>query len=223
MRYALIVAGGSGSRMKTETPKQFLCLQGLPVLMHTIIRFYQFDPSLKIVVVLPENQLVFWKSLVKKHRFDVTVTVVPGGNTRYKSVQNGLNAMGENGFVAIHDGVRPMVDLDVIGRSFETAESKGNAVTAVKIKDSIRKIERTGSLRVDRELYVAIQTPQTFNLEHIKAAYLKSEDDLMFTDDASVLEHAGHDINLIEGNYANIKITTPEDLIIAEAILGQNK
>jgi 2-C-methyl-D-erythritol 4-phosphate cytidylyltransferase len=216
--YALIVAGGSGSRMGTEVPKQFLELAGKPVLMHTIGRFRAFDESLEIITVLPESQLEYWDLLRKKHAFHIRHTVVAGGSSRFVSVKNGLKLVGETGLVAIHDGVRPLVSIATIRRCFEAAAKYGNAVPVISPADSLRLITGNGSVAVDRQSVKIIQTPQVFNVVLIKKAYLR-EYKADFTDDATVLEKAGETIHLVEGNRENIKITNPEDLIISEALL----
>lgn len=216
--YALIVAGGSGKRMGAEMPKQYLELAGKPVLMHTLERFKAFDESIEIITVLPENQLRFWADLQKKYSFNITHTLVKGGKTRFYSVRNGLQFIDQPGFVAIHDGVRPFVSIDTIRRCFETAEKLGNAIPVISPSDSLRVVSETGSTPVNRQNVRQVQTPQVFNTEIIRKAYM--QDYLPeFSDDANVLEKTGVKINLVEGNRENIKITTPEDLIISSALL----
>jgi 2-C-methyl-D-erythritol 4-phosphate cytidylyltransferase len=216
--YVVIVAGGSGKRMGAEIPKQFLELAGRPVLMHTIERFKAFNDSIEIITVLPENQLRFWIDIQKKHSFAVLHTLVKGGSNRFLSVRNGLKFVNTPGLVAIHDGVRPFVSIDTIKRCFEAAEKLGNAIPAISPNESLRIINDQGSIPVNRFHVKQIQTPQVFNAALIKNAYLQqySPD---FTDDATVLEKTGEKINLIEGNRENIKITTPEDLLISDALL----
>ena len=220
--FALIVAGGSGKRMQTETPKQFLELAGKPVLMHTIERFKTFNDSIEIITVLPENQLEYWTSVQKKHSFSVPQTVVKGGDTRFHSVKNGLDFVPDNCLVAIHDGVRPFVSHSTLKQCFETAEKLGNAVPAVTVAESLRALTGEGNSPVDRQMIRAIQTPQTFKASIIKKAY-QQEYRCEFTDDATVLEASGVKINLVEGNRENIKITNREDLLISNALLIQNK
>lgn len=218
-RHALIVAGGKGLRMGAEIPKQFLELKGLPVLMHTI-KAFRFDPKLSITLVLPADQFTYWKWLCEKHNFQEPHQLVAGGDSRFQSVKNGLLAIAEpNALVAIHDGVRPLISKEIIENSFKVALEKGNSLVVVKLKDSIRKQDLLGNSKgVNRDNYYLVQTPQTFEMSQILKAYETAEDD-NFTDDASVLEASGQKINLIEGNYRNLKITTPEDLIIASALL----
>jgi len=217
MEYVIIVAGGSGSRMGGGIPKQFLKVAGLPVLMHTIRQFYRYSAQIKIILVLPVSQIGTWEQLQTAHNFRIPVTVVSGGQTRFQSVRNGLQAIpGEDGVVAIHDGVRPFVPVEVIQTSFAVARDKGNAIAAVALKDSIRQVLPDGTTQsADRSRFRQIQTPQTFRIAQIKAAFQQSETDT-FTDDATVAEAAGYVIYLIEGDYRNIKITTPEDLRWAE-------
>jgi len=216
--YALIVAGGSGERMKAEIPKQFIEIAGKPILMHTIERFIDFDGSIEIITVLPENQLRFWSDLQKKYSFTIPHTLVKGGKTRFESVRNGLGFTDEPGLVAIHDGVRPFVSIDTIRRCFETAGKLGNAIPVISPSDSLRIETENGSMPVDRTKIKLIQTPQVFRTDLIMYAY--RQDYLPeFTDDAIVLERTGAKINLVEGNRENIKITTPEDLFIARALI----
>jgi len=212
---ALIVAGGSGSRMESDLPKQFILLAGKPILMHTIEAFDQCNVS-KIIVVLPPNQIAFWKELCTQFSFNLPHEIVAGGASRFESVQNGLVLCNEEDLLAIHDGVRPFITAEIINNSFDVTAQKGNAVAAVRLKDSIRKVDLLGNKNVNREAYFLIQTPQTFKCKLIKEAY-QAQDHINFTDDASVLESNGHAINLIPGDYKNIKITTPEDLLVAEA------
>jgi 2-C-methyl-D-erythritol 4-phosphate cytidylyltransferase len=222
-KYALIVAGGSGLRMGTDIPKQFLELGGIPVLMHTIQRFFSALPDINIILVLPVAQQDYWNSLCHKYSFTVSHKIVNGGDSRFQSVKNGLTSIpSTNGIVAIHDGVRPFVSDEIIRNSFSLAEEFGNATVAVPMKDSIRKLENGASYSVDRSVYRIIQTPQVFLLDLIKKAFDTTELP-GFTDDASVLEHAGYKIHLMEGSYENIKITTPEDLVLGEALLKRKK
>jgi 2-C-methyl-D-erythritol 4-phosphate cytidylyltransferase len=215
--YAVIVAGGSGKRMKTDLPKQFLELAGKPVLMHTLEKFKSFDNSIEIITVLPENQLRFWADLQKKYSFNIPHTLVKGGKTRFYSVRNGLEFVDDPGLVAIHDGVRPFVSIDTIKRCFETAEKYGNAIPVVSPADSLRMVTNQGSVPVNRLQVKQVQTPQVFDARLIKKAYLQ---DYIpeFTDDATVLEKTGEKINMVEGNRENIKITNPEDLFIARTL-----
>lgn len=216
-KYAIIVAGGNGTRMQSELPKQFLELAGKPILMHTINAFY-FD-EIEIILVLPADQIAFWNSLCTQYRFSVPHTIVSGGATRFNSVKNALDSIiDESGVVAIHDGVRPIIKRETISNSYKVAENSGNAIVSVACKDSLRKVSGKGNSAVNREDYQLIQTPQTFQIKSIKSAF-NADYQSSFTDDASVFEHHGETINLITGDYRNIKITTPEDLLVAESFL----
>jgi len=219
-KFAIIVAGGSGNRMGTDIPKQFLELAGKPVLMHTMESFYDFDSQCVLIVVLPERHREYWKGLCLKHSFTLTHRVIAGGRTRFHSVQNGLKLIGEEGIVFIHDGVRPLVSQETLHRCFETALKSGNAIPVLPVTESLRKTEGNQSISVERSIYFNVQTPQTFRCDKILQAY-QQDYDLTLTDDASVAEKAGFPIFMVEGNPENIKITTPVDLIFAEAILGR--
>ena len=217
--YVVIVAGGSGTRMGAEIPKQFLELAGRPVLMHTIERFKAFDESIEIITVLPENQLRHWIELQEKYSFNVPQTIVKGGSARFFSVKNGLKFVNTPSLVAIHDGVRPFVSIDTIRRCFKTAEELGNAVPVVTPAESLRILTENGNEPINRLCVKQIQTPQVFDALLIKDAYLQNYSN-EFTDDATVLEKTGLKINLIDGNPENIKITNPTDLLISSALLS---
>ncbi len=219
-KYAIIVAGGSGSRMQNKIPKQFLTLNGLPILMHSIKAFASADASIELIITLPEDQMHSWKQLCRKYDFTIIHSVVAGGSTRYHSVLNGLQSIkSTNGVVAIHDGVRPLISPGIIAESYKQAGEKGNAVACVPMKDSVRQIDEFGgNVNLQRDRLVAVQTPQTFEINAIKGAFGKGFKPY-FTDDASVFEAAGGKINLISGSYSNIKITTPDDLLFAEAYI----
>ncbi len=221
--YILLVAGGSGMRMGSETPKQFLELNGKPILMHTIKKFKDLLPGSILKVVLPKSHKDFWLSLCQLHSFSIEHDIVEGGSTRFQSVKLGLDSIATNdGIVAIHDGVRPFVSNESILQSFSIAATHGNAIVSVPMKDSIRMLDGDENCAVDRSAYRSIQTPQTFQLALIKKAFETAELPI-FTDDASVLEHAGHNIILIDGTYENIKITTPEDILFGEALLASRR
>jgi 2-C-methyl-D-erythritol 4-phosphate cytidylyltransferase len=218
-KYALIVAGGSGTRIGTDVPKQFIPLGSKPILMYTIQRFADYSKDLQIILVLPSSQIPEWEKLTKEYSFSIKVKIVAGGATRFQSVKNGLDSIPEpEGLVAIHDGVRPFVNRAIIDNSFLSASKFGCGISSVALKDSIRYVNKDINRSEDRGKFRLIQTPQTFQLSLIKKAFLTKES-ADFTDDASVLEHSGNSIHLIEGAYENIKITTPEDLVISEAIL----
>ncbi len=217
--YALIVAGGKGTRIKSAVPKQFLPLLGKPILLHTLEAFHRYSPHVKIILVLPEDDFPRWHELVLQHGYNESITLQRGGDTRFQSVRNGLAKIEGDGLVAIHDGVRPLVSEDIIGASFRLAAVHQSAVAAVRLKESIRMTDQDNTKAMDRSRFRLIQTPQTFQVHLIKQAY-EGKEDVSLTDDASVAERAGHTISLFEGSYENIKITTPEDLVIAEALLN---
>lgn len=220
--YAIIVAGGKGTRIKSALPKQFLELNGLPILIHTINAFQRYSKDITIILVLPEDDFKTWQSLCIKHNFTTSLILQKGGDTRFQSVKNGLERIDGDGLVAIHDGVRPLVSEDIIGASFRLAAVHKSAVAAVRLKESIRITDQDNTKAVDRSKYRLIQTPQTFEVGLIKNAY-QIKDDPSLTDDASVAERSGLVISLFEGSYENIKITTPEDLIVAKALLDSRK
>ncbi|MBN2611520.1 MAG: 2-C-methyl-D-erythritol 4-phosphate cytidylyltransferase [Bacteroidales bacterium] len=215
-KIALIVAGGSGTRMNTEIPKQFLPIAGLPILMHTIKKFRNFENSLRIIVVLPEEQVKYWKKLCKEYRFTVPHEIKKGGSTRFQSVKNGLRGIKPGCLVAVHDGVRPLVSRNTVKRCFVQAGKTGAAIPVIDICETVRMVDCTGNQMVDRDKYKLVQTPQVFVSDLLIKAYKKPYND-SFTDDASVVETIGQKISLVEGNPENIKITTKLDLTVAEA------
>lgn len=223
-KYAIIVAGGTGQRMKSAVPKQFLLLQGKPILYHTLLQFKKAFADIELILVLPQNQFSTWHLLCQEHPEILQQCphhLVEGGATRFHSSQQGIQAIQENqqALVAIHDGVRPLVSITCIQQAYQHAEEHGNAVLAVSSKDSIRQWDNNENvyLPLDRTQIKLIQTPQIFEYSLLKRAFQQEYQD-SFTDDASVVELLGIDIHLVEGNYSNIKITTPEDLLIAEAL-----
>ena len=220
--YAIIVAGGKGTRIKSTLPKQFLELNGLPILMHTINAFLRYSKNIVLILVLPEDDFKTWQALCVKHNFAATLILQKGGDTRFQSVKNGLEKIEGEGLVAIHDGVRPLVSEDIIGASFRLAAVHQTAVAAVRLKESIRMTDQDNTKAVDRSKFRLIQTPQTFHVGLIQKAY-RIKDDPSLTDDASVVERTGQVISLFEGSYENIKITTQEDLVVAEALLNSRK
>lgn len=222
IEHALIVAGGKGTRIKSAVPKQFLLLNGTPVLVHTLQAFNRYSPDINIILILPEEDFGTWKVLAAKHGFEKKLTIQKGGDTRFQSVRNGLDKIEGGGLVAIHDGVRPLVSPDIIGASFRLAAVHRSAVAAVRLKESIRMTDQDTTKAADRSKFRLIQTPQTFDVNLIKDAY-KMKEDPSLTDDASVAERAGYKISLFEGSYENIKITTQDDLIVAEALLANRK
>ena len=221
-RYAILVAGGSGLRMGADRPKQFLLLRGEPVLLHTLRRFA--EPALGIaqtLVVLPADQIAFWQQLCAEHHVVIPHTLVAGGASRWASVKAGLAALPTEpptgALVAVHDGVRPLVPRSVIEAAYQVAASHGAAAAAVPPKDSVRMLGAAGSSPLDRRRLRLMQTPQTFDLALLRRAYRLPELPT-FTDDASVVDDL-HPVQLVEGDYRNLKITTPEDLLLAEALM----
>ena len=221
MEYVIIVAGGKGLRMGSDIPKQFLPIGGKPVLMRTIERFRQYSADIQIILVLPEAQQAYWQQLCKKYDFHVYYQLANGGETRFHSVQNGLALIPDNaeGVVGVHDGVRPFPSIEVIRRCYETAQSQKAVVPVIPVVETVRHLENEKSVTVPRAEYCLVQTPQTFDIQLLKAANRQPYND-GFTDDASVVEAFGFDITLVEGNRENIKITTPYDLKIAEVLIG---
>ena len=245
MDYVIIVAGGKGLRMGSDVPKQFLPIGGKPVLMRTIERFREYSADMQIILVLPEAQQNHWKELCKEYHFPLPATTpIPqqggagggsyllanGGQTRFHSVQNGLALIPDDaeGVVGVHDGVRPFPSIEVIRNCFETAREKKAVIPVIPVVETVRKLDLTKcqtlceveSATVPRDEYRLVQTPQTFDIQLLKASNRQPYND-GFTDDASVVESYGHAITLVEGNRENIKITTPYDIVVAEALCKQ--
>lgn len=228
MNYIIIVAGGKGLRMGSDIPKQFLPVGGMPVLMHTIKRFRDYSKDMQIILVLPEAQQGYWHDLCKEYAFDVEYTLANGGETRFHSVKNGLEKIPQDkaGIVGVHDGVRPFPAFEVIDACYKTAAKTEAVIPVTPVVETLRKIEAdlsgiNNSITVPRNEYKLVQTPQTFTISLLKEAYRQPYND-NFTDDASVVEALGKSITLVEGNRENIKITTPFDMIIAEALIKNN-
>ena len=221
MDYIIIVAGGKGLRMGSDIPKQFLPIGGKPVLMRTLERFRQYSPTLQIILVLPKAQQDYWQKLCKEYAFDIDCQLADGGETRFHSVQNGLAKIPDNaqGVVGVHDGVRPFPSIDVIRNCYETAREKKAVIPVIPVVETVRHLKGDTSVTVPRNDYRLVQTPQTFDIQLLKAANRQPYNE-GFTDDASVVEAFGFNITLVEGNRENIKITTPYDLKIAEVLIG---
>ena len=221
-RFAILVAGGQGLRMGGDVPKQFLPLGGRPVLMHTIDRFREVFPDMHIIVVLPQGQHDYWHDLCRRHHLEGGFLTAPGGDTRFHSVLNGLNAIPADvseGLVGVHDGVRPFVSRDTLRRCYEEAARSGTAVPVVPVVETLRHVSPDGeSMTVPRGDYRLVQTPQVFSLALLRRAYRQPYTP-QFTDDASVVEALGERITLVEGNRENIKLTTPADLLLAKGIM----
>ncbi|MBT3417664.1 MAG: 2-C-methyl-D-erythritol 4-phosphate cytidylyltransferase [Flavobacteriales bacterium] len=213
-KVAIIVAGGKGVRMKSEIPKQFLLLNELPILIHTLKQFSHFE---EIVLVLPHSQFEFWKELCKTYNFTQQHTLVEGGKTRFHSVKNGLGKVDDNSIVAIHDGVRPLISTKLIDSLIDETKNGIGIIPIVPVKDSIRKLEGKNSIHIDRNILFKVQTPQCFLSSDIKEAYTQEFSET-FTDDASVFESNSGEITTILGEENNLKITTEEDLKIASIL-----
>jgi len=220
-KIAVIVAGGSGSRMKSEIPKQFIQLKNFPVLYYSLLMFENHIDSVELIVVLPENQIDRWKALCNHYAIEIPHQVVEGGPTRFHSVKSGLKACAgfdPKSIVAIHDGVRPFLSQTVITEGYIVAGMKGSAIPVVPVRESIRQVSGSFSSQVPREKYCLVQTPQFFQLELIRDSY-RIQYSETFTDDAGVFESSGRQVTLIEGNKENIKITDPQDLVIAQKLV----
>jgi 2-C-methyl-D-erythritol 4-phosphate cytidylyltransferase len=217
-KFALIVAGGSGRRMKSDLTKQFIAIHGKPMLMHTLEAFYKNDPSFSFIVVLPGKEIALWNELCRKHSFNINHKVTEGGETRFHSVKNGLEQIQEEGIVFIHDGVRPLVSPQTIESCYQMALEKGNALPVTAPSESIREVTGNENRAADRKRFFLVQTPQTFRVSLIKIAFNQKYSE-KFTDDAAVLENTGEKIYLVNGNRENIKITYPEDLTLANILL----
>ena len=228
MDYIIIVAGGKGLRMGSDIPKQFLPIGGKPVLMRTLERFREYSAELQIILVLPEAQQAYWRELCKQYNFPLPLEgaegglyqLANGGQTRFHSVQNGLAKVPDDaqGVVGVHDGVRPFPSIEVIKNCYETARTKKAVIPVIPVVETVRHLEGEKSVTVPRGDYRLVQTPQTFDIQLLKAANRQPYND-GFTDDASVVEPYGYEITLVEGNRENIKITTPYDLKIAEVLI----
>lgn len=217
-RYVVIVAGGQGVRMGADRPKQFLEIGGKPILRHTIERFLAFDPSFEVIVVLPSAQKDWWREYCRQSGFLERYSIVSGGITRFHSVQNALRYVGNEGLVAVHDGVRPLVSRPLLERIFAAAEDAPAVIPAVPVVESVRKVEEEASVPVSRDGLVLVQTPQVFAAEVLRKAYDQPFSP-SFTDDASVVEASGVRVHVVPGDRMNLKITTPEDLQYAEGLV----
>lgn len=222
MNHTIIVAGGKGLRMGGDIPKQFIPVNGMPVLMHTIRRFREFDPQMHIVLVLPKDHQDYWRQLCSEYSFTDRHDIADGGSTRFHSSQNGIMALAEapdSDIVAIHDGVRPLVSVETIGRCFTAAAESGAAIPVLPVIDTLRYVGHADENGVNTEPghnvlrsdYRVVQTPQTFRLALLRRAFTQPFSE-RFTDDASVVEALGEKVTMVDGNRENIKITTPYDL-----------
>ena len=214
-KHIIIVAGGKGLRMGGDIPKQFVPIGGKPVLMRTLEAFYTYDPAMQLILVLPVSQQAYWKELCETYGFTLPHVVANGGETRFHSVKNGLAKIEGDGWVGVHDGVRPFVSTEVIARCYEQVREKQAVIPVVDVVETLRHLTEAGSETVPRSAYKLVQTPQVFDADLLRRAYQQPYTDA-FTDDASVVEALGEQVYLVEGNRENIKLTTPSDLKMAE-------
>lgn len=221
-KYAVIVAGGAGSRMGTKVPKQFLLLHGKPVLWYTLNVFLDAYEDLEIILVLPEEHFETGRTILYATHAPHRIRMVAGGSTRFHSVQNGLSLIREESVVFVHDGVRCLLSRALVHRCYEKALRDGSAIPVIDSKDSVRLVTAEGNEAIDRSRVKLVQTPQTF-LSGILLAAFKTEYLESFTDEATVVEASGCKVHLVEGEVNNIKITTPVDLGIAEKLLGEEE
>lgn len=216
--YAIIVAGGTGSRMQGNIPKQFMLLSGKPVILYSIEAFVKLDPSLQIILVIHPDYLSLWENLAREYKISIPLKVVAGGKTRFDSVKNGLRLIQDDGFVAVHDAARPVINADFIGNLFLAASAYGSAIPVVPLNDTIRVIDGDISHQQDRTFLRSVQTPQVFSVSELQRAYTQPYQP-NFTDDGSVLEAAGFPLHLTEGRQVNIKITYLQDIAVAEVLI----
>jgi 2-C-methyl-D-erythritol 4-phosphate cytidylyltransferase len=217
-RHIILVAGGKGLRMGGDIPKQFLPVQGKPILMRTIEAFHRFDTDIHTVLVLPADQQAYWQQLCREYDFHLPYDLATGGETRFHSVKNGLEQVREDGWVGVHDGVRPFVSTEVIAACYEAAEQHQAAIPVIEVVETVRHLlSDGGSQTVPRGDYRLVQTPQVFSVGLLKRAYEQPYVPA-FTDDASVVEALGVEVTLVPGNRENIKVTTPYDLRVAEML-----
>lgn len=217
-KHSIIVAGGTGSRMKDEVPKQFMLINGKPVILYSIEAFYAYDTSVQIILVIHPDYLNYWNQMCEKIKISVPFKIVTGGKTRFDSVKNGLKLIEEDGLIAIHDAARPVITNEFIRNLFSEAEKYGSAMPGIPLNDTIRVIEGNTSRQIDRTFLRAMQTPQVYKVSELKKAYDQPFQPL-FTDDASVMQSAGFNLHLVEGLAVNIKITNPGDMVMAETFL----
>jgi 2-C-methyl-D-erythritol 4-phosphate cytidylyltransferase len=220
VKYAIIVAGGSGSRMNSSTPKQFISLIGRPVLLHTVQIFLSAFDEMQLIVVLPEQYFDIGSSILENASIKTRTKLVVGGNTRFQSVKNGLALVPQNAIVFVHDAVRCLVTVNLIHRCFDAALEHGNAIPAVPLSDTVRMETDEGAVVIDRAKLQIIQTPQTFFSNLLLKAF-EQQYDPSFTDEATVAEKFGIKIHLIPGEDENLKLTRPIDLLVAENVLKQ--
>jgi 2-C-methyl-D-erythritol 4-phosphate cytidylyltransferase len=214
----IITAGGIGKRMGDNLPKQFLSLNEKPILLHTLEKFHKYDASIQLILTLPSDWKMYWQELLTTHKITIPHLIIDGGKERYHSIKNALKCC-EGDFIAVHDGVRPLVSDDTIKRCFDAVQQFGQVIPVIPLKESIRKLNAAQSQAVPRSSYVLVQTPQCFTKDAIKKAYSLPFHDKI-TDDASLIEEAGYHIHCVEGNEENIKITSKMDLLLAKGLMA---
>ncbi len=221
--YVIIVAGGTGLRMRSEIPKQFLKISNTPIIVLSIQQFLKYKSSIQIVIAVHKDFKKQMKNIIQKHFPNKNIQITLGGENRFQSVKNALGLIPpSNGVLGIHDAARPFVSVAVIKECYAVAAQKGNAIPAITLFESVRQVSEKSNKAVDRNKFKIIQTPQCFEINLIKKAFTKKYSK-RFTDDATVLESIGEKINLVEGNFENIKITNPNDLVIAKAYIKNDK
>jgi 2-C-methyl-D-erythritol 4-phosphate cytidylyltransferase len=217
--YVRIVAGGSGSRMNSDVPKQYMEANRVPIIVHTIKRFFEYSKSIQVICCVHANYSAYAEGLMQKYFPHTKIKIVLGGETRFNSVKNGLAVIKDvDSLVAVHDAARPLVSKETIERCFASAKEKNSGVPVIKVSESIRIVDGNNSRSINRDNYRIVQTPQCFKTEVLQKAF-EVDYKNSFTDDATVFENAGHNVSLVEGNIENIKITLPSDILIAEALL----
>jgi 2-C-methyl-D-erythritol 4-phosphate cytidylyltransferase len=217
-KYLILVAGGRGTRMNSAQPKQFLRIGNYPIIYYSMKVFYEYDVNLKIVLVLPAEMITIWEDFISESGINLPHQLIAGGKTRMESCRNGLSLIIDEGLVAVHDAVRPLVSHETIDRCFTMAKEMGNAIPVCNVYETLRQLNSSGSTTIDRNIIRSVQTPQIFQVKMLKEAFLKVKDD-SFTDEASMVESLGYKINMVDGNRENIKITDPYDLKIAKFLL----
>jgi len=218
-QYVIIVAGGSGSRMNSDVPKQYMEANRVPIIVHTIKRFFEYDKNVQVICCVHANYSDYAEGLMQKYFPYAKIKIVLGGETRFHSVKNGLAAISDDSsLVAVHDAARPLVSKETIKRCFVSAQKNNSGIPVIRVSESIRSVDENKSIAINRDNYRIVQTPQCFKTDVLQKAF-EVEYNSSFTDDATVFENAGHVASLVEGNIENIKITLPSDILIAEALL----
>jgi len=221
-KYAVIVAGGTGTRMGGNVPKQFMQLNGKPILYYTLKTFLETYDDLQVILVLPADHTEMGREIIDAWFDAERIRVTIGGETRFHSVKNGLQLVEEDSIIFVHDGVRCLVSKDLIQRCYKMAVETGTAIPAISSRDSVRIVSEECNDAIDREKVMLVQTPQTFHSKILLPAYQIDYKD-KFTDEASVVEAFGLKLSLVEGEESNIKITRPQDLLVAEVLINETQ